>query len=200
MRKIRWFILSLFMMMTFAANAQDNVYTLVKPDCGTFSFGIGGLINNKAGDFDFNQNYITYDIQLGKFFNKYVGITGEFSYYNSTGDFSDTRMYTIGLMLNSRLTNYYAYSPIDLNFNLGLSYGRFDFKSYIDSEGMNYVVPKVSLDIVFNLSSDKAYQFVLEPSYQFFIPTEEKYYYDDGSKVDADISAIGIKGKFRVNF
>ena len=149
MRKIRWFVLSLFMMMTFAANAQDNVYTLVKPDCGTFSFGIGGLINNKAGDFDFNQNYITYDIQLGKLFNKYVGLSGEFSYYNSTGDFSDTRMYTIGLMLNSRLTNYYAYSPIDLNFNLVLAYGRFDFKSYIDSEGMNYVVPKVSLDIIF---------------------------------------------------
>jgi hypothetical protein len=200
MRKLRFLMLAIFASMMATANAQCEVYTLIKPDCATLSFGLGGLINNKVGDADFCESYTTLDFQIGKYFNKNFGITGEFS-YNSEGDnHYGTRIYTIGALINSRLTNYYADSPIDLVFNLGLAYGRFDFREYIDSEGMNYIVPKVSLDIAFNITNDKAMQFVVEPSYQYFIATQDKYYYDNGDKVNANISAFGIKAKLRFNF
>lgn len=193
-------MLAIVSSIAMVANAQCEVYTLVKPDCATLSFGLGGLINNKVGDADFCESYATIDFQIGKYFDKNFGITGEFS-YNSEGDnHYGTRIYTIGALINSRLTNYYVDSPIDLVFNLGLAYGRFDFREYIDSEGMNYIVPKVSLDIAFNITNDKAMQFVVEPSYQYFVTTQDKYYYDNGDKVNANISAFGIKAKLRFNF
>ena len=193
-------MLAIVSSIAMVANAQCEVYTLVKPDCATLSFGLGGLINNKVGDADFCESYATIDFQIGKYFGKNFGITGEFS-YNSEGDnHYGTRIYTIGALINSRLTNYYVDSPIDLVFNLGLAYGRFDFREYIDSEGMNYIVPKVSLDIAFNITNDKAMQFVVEPSYQYFVATQDKYYYDNGDKVNANISAFGIKAKLRFNF
>lgn len=193
-------MLAIVSSIAMVANAQCEVYTLVKPDCATLSFGLGGLINNKVGDADFCESYATIDFQIGKYFDKNFGITGEFS-YNSEGDnHYGTRIYTIGALINSRLTNYYVDSPIDLVFNLGLAYGRFDFREYIDSEGMNYIVPKVSLDIAFNITNDKAMQFVVEPSYQYFVATQDKYYYDNGDKVNANISAFGIKAKLRFNF
>ena len=216
MRKIRILMLAIVSSIAMVTNAQCEVYTLVKPDCATLSFGLGGLINNKVGDADFCESYATIDFQIGKYFDKNFGITdaykrtfnlyknfgitGEFS-YNSEGDnHYGTRIYTIGALINSRLTNYYVDSPIDLVFNLGLAYGRFDFREYIDSEGMNYIVPKVSLDIAFNITNDKAMQFVVEPSYQYFVTTQDKYYYDNGDKVNANISAFGIKAKLRFNF
>ena len=193
-------MLAIVSSIAMVANAQCEVYTLVKPDCATLSFGLGGLINNKIGDADFCESYATIDFQIGKYFGKNFGVTGEFS-YNSEGDnHYGTRIYTIGALINSRLTNYYVDSPIDLVFNLGLAYGRFDFREYIDSEGMNYIVPKVSLDIAFNITNDKAMQFVVEPSYQYFVATQDKYYYDNGDKVNANISAFGIKAKLRFNF
>ena len=200
MRKLRFLMLAIFASMMVTANAQCEVYTLVKPNCTTLSFGLGGLINNDVGDVDFCENYTSIDFQLGKYFDKNFGLTGEFS-YNSEGDrHYGSSIYTIGILANNRFTNYYADSTVDLVFNLGLAYGRFDFREYIDSEGMDYIVPKVSVDIAFNITNDKSMQFVIEPSYQYFIATQDKYYYDDGSKVNANISAIGIKAKLRFNF
>lgn len=198
MKKI---IFSLVVLLSsIAAKAQCDVYTLVKPDCASITVGGGHLFNVGIGDYDFSHDYFVGAFEIGKYFNQTVGLSFDFSIAESSKDV-DTRLYNIGLMLNTRLTNYYANSPIDLVLNFGAGYGRFDFSEHwVDSEGVNYFVPKVSLDIVFNLSSDKVYQFAITPSYQYFIHSEEKYYYDDGSKVKSDISLIGITGKFRVNF
>ena len=195
-------LFSLVVLLTsIAVNAQCDAYTLIRPNCTSVSAGVGYLFNGKVGDYNFNQNYVTYDFSIGQYFNNYVGMTIDMSIGESTTEGADTRLCSIGLGLNSRLTNYYAYSPCDVVLNLGASYGYFKYTDYgVHSEGMDYFVPKVSLDIIFNLSSDKAYQFVIEPSYQYYIHTKDKFYYDDGSKVNADISAIGIKAKFRVNF
>jgi len=194
-------IFSLAILLTsIAAKAQCDVYTLVKPDCTSITVKAGHLFNNGIGDYDFNHDYFTAGFEIGKYFNQTVGLSLDFSIAESSEDV-DTRLYNVGLMVNTRLTNYYANSPIDLVLNIGAGYGRFDFsETWFDSEGVNYFVPKVSLDIVFNLSSDKVYQFAITPSYQHFIHSENKYYYDDGSKVKSDISLIGITGKLRVNF
>ena len=194
-------IFSLVVLLTsIAASAQCDTYTLVRPNCTTISVGVGHQFNNNIGDYDFSHDYFVSSIEIGKYFDKNVGLTGEFSIAESS-EGADTRLYNLGLMINTRLTNYYANSPVDVVFNIGASYGRFDFSDYWrDSEGMDYFVPKVSLDIVFNLSSDKVYQFAITPSYQYYIGTKDKYYYDDGSKVKGDISLIGITGKLRVNF
>lgn len=176
-------------------------FTLVRPNCSTYSLGIGYMFNNNVGDFNFNQDYVMYNFTVGKYFDKNIGLSGNFFLGNSDSKGANTRIYFIGLELNNRLTDYYVPESVDFGFNIGIGYGRFDYaNNNFNSEGMNYVVPKVSFDIIFNLSGDKAYQFVLEPSYQYFVPLETKYYYDDGSKVNAGISLIGITGKLRVNF
>ena len=190
----------MFLMAFISANAQGDVYTLVRPNCTSVTVKAGHLFNNGIGDYDFSHDYFVAGFEIGKYFNQTVGITGDFSIAESSKDV-DTRLYTLGLMFNTRLTNYYADSPVDVALNFGASYGRFDFtEMWVDSEGVDYFVPKVSLDIIFNLSRDKTYQFAITPSYQYFVHSKEKYYYDDGSRVKSDISVIGIAGKFRVNF
>lgn len=191
----------MFMLFITSASAQSMTYTLIRPNCTSISAGVGYLFNGEVGDYNFKQNYVTYDFSLGQYFNNYVGMTIGVSVAESTTEGANTRLCNVGLDINTRLTNYYAYSPCDVVLNLGASYGHFKYTDYgTHSEGMDYFVPKVSLDIIFNLTSDKAYQFVIEPSYQYYVHTKDKYYYDDGSKVNADISAVGIKTKFRVNF
>lgn len=200
MRKFYCFILLLCCLTTAKAQCED-VYTLVKPNCAFVSFGLGSLINTKVGDYDFRHNYVTYDFSVGKYFDKNFGISANVSFSGSTNGEARTRLLNVGAELNSRVTNYYADSPIDLGFNIGISYGRFDFdEDWVDSEGVNYYVPKVSVDIIFNITNDKAFQFIVEPSYRYFIPTETKYYYDDCSEVNADIGLVGITGKLKVNF
>jgi len=191
----------MLMALVSLSYSQNNTYLLVKHDCFTINVGIGHLFNCKIGDYDFNQDYVSYNFGIGKYITERTGVSLQFSYDNSTNREAETRLYTIGAEVNNRLTNYYAYSPVDVILNIGLSYGRFDYKDdMIDSEGMDYIVPKVSLDIVFNLTSDKAYQLAIEPSYQYFAATKDKYYYDDGSKVKGNISLLGILGKLMINF
>lgn len=188
---------------TFLVNAQDcQPYKLTKPNCTMVSVNTGYLINNNIGDYDFNKNYFGVGVEVAQFFNETFGIGGTFNYYGDINNDYDvnSNLYDIGAVLKFRLTDYFKPSIVDVSFNAGLSYGRFDFEEWFDSDGVNYIVPNVSFDFLFNLTSDKSVQFGITPSYQYFIPTSDRWYFDDGEKVNSKISAFGIKAKINVNF
>lgn len=196
-------IFSLFMLtflMSVGVKAQMP-YTLVAPDNFNISIGAGGLINSKIGDEDFSKNYFDMEFTIGKYFNKSVGLSCIFDFATTGDRYDGNNLYAVGLDLNTRLTDYYAYSAFDLGLNVGLAYGRFEFKdTYLYSEGMDYVVPKIALGLIINLTPDKALQMVIEPSYKYYIATEKMYYIDNGEKVKGNIGALSILGKLKFNF
>lgn len=197
------FILILLALMAFNVNAQNcQPYKLVKPNCTTVSINAGYLINNNIGDYDFNKNYFGVGVEFAQFFNETFGVGGVFNYYGDINNDYDvnTNLYDIGAVLKFRVTDYFKPSVVDATFNAGLSYGRFDFEKWFDSDGVNYIVPNISFEVLFNLTSDKSIQLGIVPSYQYFIPTSDKWYFDDGEKVNSKISAFGLKTKININF
>lgn len=189
--------------VTLCVNAQNcQPYKLTKPNCTTVSVNTGYLINNQIADYDFNKNYFGVGVEVDQFFNETFGIGGVFNYYGDINDDYDVNstLYDIGAVLKFRLTDYYKPSVVDVMLNAGLSYGRFDFEEWFDSDGVNYIVPNISFDLLFNLTNDKSIQLGITPSYQYFIPTSDKWYFDDGEKVNSKISAFGIKAKININF
>jgi hypothetical protein len=196
------FALALISAIAFSQDCQP--YTLVKPNCTTISVTSGYMINTHIGDADFNNDYFSLGVKVGKFFNETFGVSGVFTYSSDCKDDYyyevGTRLYTIGGEFNFRLTDYFKPSPMDITLNAGLAYGRFDFSSWFDSEGVNYVVPNVSIDLLYNVTPDKLFQLGIEPAYHQYIPTSDKWYFDNGDKVNSKIGGFSINMILKFNF
>ena len=100
-----------------------------------------------------------------------------------------------GINTHYRLSPYFVpESNFDFELFAGLNYGWLTYYDYYlyDNETISYVVPKVGANIFLNLDMGHTMQLGLEPSFSWYISTDQ-----EKSK---SVGVFNILAKFRINF
>ena len=171
--------------------AQEYEQNYIPPyyeyDESYLEIGLGSFIPN-----DDSNSLLMFDIELGKYLNKYVGI-GLNVKYGEESEFND-RLGYIGPKLRFRI-NYSPRNDLDLDIHTGLGYGWLDYNLYGYDyyslyKTINYVVPNLGLTGYINLG--KTISLGIEPSYFWYISTNK-----DESE---NVGVWNIMGKLKFRF
>ena len=176
------FIISFLCIFITGFAQTDNTQTVVEEDYSKYEvkynpfnsvyldFGVGAFIPT-----DDSNTFTGIDIELGRYFNDYIGLGLNFK-YSSENEWKDELNY-IGPKFRYRV-NYSPRNIFDLDIYAGIGYGWYRYKDYYDDgyysyyktvETMNYIVPNIGIVGYLNISRNVALGF--EPGFMWYIST-----------------------------
>lgn len=164
-----------------------------------FEFALGAMIPD-----DGSNSYFTFDVEAGRYINKYIGLGFNFK-YGQESEYNDHLGY-IGPKVRFRI-NYSPRNLLDLDINAGIGYGWYDYNlgtgyydyyddyyygGYYDNDykTISYIVPNISATGYLNFNSYLSIG--IEPGFMWYISTNK-----DESK---NVGVWSIVGKFKLRF
>lgn len=184
------FIFTILFLMSFImtfAQKQKYINTPV-----TFTeIGFGANIPTDGSD-----TFGGVSVELGRYINPIFGVGINFTYGENT---YDDGLGLVGINTHYKLSPYFnPEAAFDFELFAGLNYGwlsyydSYDDWYYYDRHTISYIVPKVGANIFVNLDTNNMFQIGLEPSFSWYISTDQ-----DKSK---SVGVFNILGKVRINF
>jgi hypothetical protein len=166
-----------------------------------FEFALGAMIPD-----DDSNSYFSFDIEAGRYINKYIGLGLNFK-YGQESEYHDHLGY-IGPKVRFRI-NYSPRNLLDLDINAGLGYGWYEYnlgtgyydyyddyyydgyyEYYNDYKTISYIVPNISATGYLNFNSYLSIG--IEPGFMWYISTNK-----DESK---NVGVWSITGKLKLRF
>lgn len=143
---------------------------------------------------DGTSTFCGFGFEFGKYINPVFGIGMNLAVSECNDEYSDD-LGIFGINTHYRLSPYFVpESNFDFELFAGLNYGWLTYYDYYlyDNETISYVVPKVGANIFLNLDMGHTMQLGLEPSFSWYISTDQ-----EKSK---SVGVFNILAKFRINF